>query len=48
MKMMAHDLTIEPEVSGQDAFFDVRDYHPNVPSYKSRNLPAVYKSHEVD
>ena len=30
----------------QDAFFDVRVFHPNAPSYKCRNLPAVHKSHE--
>ena len=30
----------------QDAFFDVRIFHPNAPSNHSRRLPAAYKKHE--
>ena len=30
----------------QDAFFDVRVFHPNAPSNSSRSLPATYKKHE--
>ena len=30
----------------QDAFFDVRVFHPNAPSNSSRSLPAAYKKHE--
>ena len=32
--------------STQDAYFDVRVFHPNVPCYHSRDLAAVYKQHE--
>lgn len=32
----------------QDVFFDVMVFHPNAPSYRSRNLLAVYESHEDD
>ena len=30
----------------QDAFFDVRVFRPNAPSYSSRSLSAAYKKHE--
>ena len=30
----------------QDAFFDVRVFHPNAPSNSSRRLSAAYKKHE--
>ena len=30
----------------QDAFFDVRVFHPNAPSNSSRSLNAIYKKHE--
>ena len=30
----------------QDTFFDVRVFHPNAPSNRSRSLPAIYKKHE--
>ena len=30
----------------QDAFFDVRVFHPNAPSNSSRSLSAAYKKHE--
>ena len=30
----------------QDAFFDVRVFHPNAPSNRSRSLAAIYKKHE--
>ena len=32
--------------AGQDTFFDVRVFHPNAPSNRSRRLSAVYKRHE--
>ena len=32
--------------TAQEAFFDVRVFHPNVPSYWSKNLGALYKQHE--
>ena len=32
--------------STQDAYFDVRVFHPNAPCYRSRDLAAVYKQHE--
>ena len=32
----------------QDAFFDVRVFHPNAPSNSSRSLPAAYKKHEEE
>ena len=32
----------------QDAFFDVRVFHPNAPSYRSKDLTAIYKKHESD
>ena len=31
---------------GQDAYFDVRVFHPNTPSYRSMDLPAIYHRHE--
>ena len=31
---------------GQEAFFDVRVFHPNAPTYRDRNLAALYKMHE--
>ena len=30
----------------QDAFFDVRVFHPNAPNNRSRSLAAIYKKHE--
>ena len=33
---------------GQDAYFDVRVFHPNAPSYRSMNLPAIYHRHESE
>ena len=30
----------------QDAYFDVRVFHPNAPSNRSRSLSAMYKKHE--
>ena len=32
--------------STQDAYFDVRVFHPNATCYRSRDLAAVYKQHE--
>ena len=31
---------------GQEAFFDVRFFHPNAPTYRNRDLTALYKMHE--
>ena len=31
---------------GQDAYFDVRTFHPNAPSYT--DLPAIYHRHESE
>jgi len=31
---------------GEDAYFDVRVFHPNAPSYVSKTLPALYELHE--
>ena len=31
---------------GQDAFFDVRVFYPNAPSYRSLSLTSAYKHHE--
>ena len=31
---------------GQDAFFDVRVFYPNAPSYRSLSLTSAYKCHE--
>ena len=28
------------------AFFDVRVFHPNAPTYRNRDLAALYKMHE--
>ena len=30
----------------QNTFFDVRVFHPLAPSYRSQNLPGVYRQHE--
>ena len=30
----------------QRAFFDVRVFHPNAPSYRSMQLPSAYRLHE--
>ena len=30
----------------QDAYFDIRVFHPNAPSNKTRSLSAIYKRHE--
>ena len=32
----------------RDAYFDVRVFHPNAPSYRSMDLPAVYHRHESE
>ena len=31
---------------GQEAFFDVRVFHPNAPTYRNRDLTALYRMHE--
>ena len=31
---------------GQEAFFDVRVFHPSAPSYRSRSLSSLYRQHE--
>ena len=31
----------------QRAFFDVRVFHPNAPSYRSTQLPSAYRLHEL-
>ncbi len=31
---------------GQDAFFDVRVFHPFAPSYRNSSLPSLYRQHE--
>ena len=31
---------------GQSAFFDVRVFHPNAPSYRCSPLPTIYRRHE--
>ena len=31
---------------GQDAFFDVRVFHPNASSYRNKDLTSLYKLHE--
>ena len=33
---------------GQDAYFDVRVFHPNAPSFRSMDLPAIYHRHESE
>ena len=33
---------------GQDAFFDVRDFNPYAPSYRSQDLPQLYRRHEQE
>ena len=30
----------------QDAFFDVQVFHPNAPSYRSKDISVLYKQHE--
>ena len=30
----------------QSAFFDVRVFHPNAPSYRNSNIPSIYRRHE--
>ena len=32
----------------QDAFFDIRVFYPNAPSYRTKDLSAIYKKHEQD
>ena len=32
----------------QGAFFDVRVFHPNAPSYRNSTIPAVYRCHEQE
>ena len=32
----------------QDAFFDIRVFYPNAPSYRTKDLSTVYKRHEQD
>ena len=31
----------------KDAIFDVRVFHPNASSYRSTNIPALYRQHEM-
>ena len=31
---------------GQEAFFDVRVFHPNAPTYRNRDLTALYRMHK--
>ena len=31
----------------QGAFFDIRVFHPNAPSYRHSSIPAVYRRHEL-
>ena len=31
----------------QDAFFDVRVFHPNASSYRGTNILALYRQHEM-
>ena len=31
----------------QVAFFDVRVFHPNAPSYRNTSIPALYRQHEL-
>ncbi len=31
----------------QDAFFDVRVFHPNAPCYRSKDIASVFKQHEA-
>ena len=31
---------------GREAFFDVKVFHPNTPTYRNRDLAALYKMHE--
>ena len=33
---------------GRDAYFDIRVFHPNAPSYRSIDLPAMYHRHESE
>ena len=32
----------------QSAFFDVRLFHPNVPSYRDKSVAALFRKHELD
>ena len=34
--------------SGQDAFFDVRVFHPNTSSYRHKSLSSLYRQHEKE
>ena len=33
---------------GQDAFFDIRGFNPYAPSYRSQDLPQLYRRHEQE
>ena len=33
---------------GQEAFFDVRVFYPIAPSYRNRDLSALYRMHEAE
>ena len=49
----ADDARIDIKARGfwnkaEDAFFDVRVFHPNAPSYRSKNLASIYNRHESD
>ena len=49
--MRIHVLIYMPGVfwnHGQDAYFDVRAFHPNAPSYCSMDLPEIYHRHELE
>ena len=32
----------------QGAFFDVRVFHPNAPSYRNSTIPSIYRRHEQE
>jgi hypothetical protein len=32
----------------QSAFFDVRVFHPNAPSYRDKSVAALFRKHELD
>ena len=34
--------------TAQEAFFDIRVFHPNSPSYRSRSITSISRSHEME
>ena len=50
--MRIHILVYVPGFFGtagfQDAYFDVRVFYPNAPSYHSMDLPAIYHRYETE